>query len=123
LKLHKDGTVEGTPEEIAEYNRLSAIIPDKRYLIDWLAELNKQACTATGSEQHKKIISEADKVRWLIQLQQEHWKNRKPEDRPKVMYGEKYGENLAKSLEEMEKRTGSPKSEILLYAIKGTNLE
>jgi hypothetical protein len=24
VKLHKDGTVEGTPQEIAEYNRLSA---------------------------------------------------------------------------------------------------
>lgn len=24
MKLHKDGTVEGTPQEIAEYNRLIA---------------------------------------------------------------------------------------------------
>lgn len=46
MKLHKDGTVEGTPQEIAEYNRLMhQPFPP---LHNWPPYINKQITTGTG---------------------------------------------------------------------------
>ncbi|OMF47718.1 hypothetical protein [Paenibacillus amylolyticus] len=89
MKLHKDGTVEGTPQEIAEYNQLTGVSVIENGRCDYikqLQELNKQAVAATSKQQRDDIITEADKVRALIQQQKDYQNNRSSEDDPKVSY-------------------------------------
>ncbi|CAM4408872.1 hypothetical protein [Paenibacillus xylanexedens] len=68
MKLHKDGTVEGTPQEIAEYNGL-AVSGDittedlDRSLAGALDTLNRRAIEAPSKQQRDAIIREADELR------------------------------------------------------------
>lgn len=103
MKLHKDGTVEGTPEEIAEYNRLvngtqtlgpvggqyrspsdasNPLLP---------RDIIKPVITSAGGcsvqSGGTNITAWNEMTRDIMQMQEEYWKNHKPEDRHTVMYG------------------------------------
>jgi len=67
MKLHKDGTVEGTPEEIAEY-RLLMKAQHPQLLHSPFPE---------GSPAEDERTS-------ILKIQEEHFKNRKPHEIPKV---------------------------------------
>lgn len=139
MKLHKDGTAEGTPEEIAEYNRLVNGIQNLgpvggQYRSPSDAsnpllprDTIKPVITSAGGcsiqSGGKNITAWNETTRDIMELQGDYWKSPKPGDRPTVMYGDNFGKNLSKSVEEMKERTGLPESTILYYAIKGTNLE
>lgn len=102
MKLHKDGTVEGTPQEIAEYTRLvngtqplgpvggqccspsdasNPLLP--RDTIKPVITSGGQSIQSDG----RGITAQNVMTRDIMQLQEEYWKNRKPEDRPTVMFG------------------------------------
>lgn len=122
MKLHKDGTVEGTPQEIAEYNRLTSgsTVEDQRAeMVKLLDKLNKQAIASPTKQERDTIIREADAVRGLMRMQEEYWKNRKPEDRPTVTFGD----NLSRSLDKVAEQTGLTRSVILGYVMQGTKME
>ncbi len=100
MKLHKDGTVEGTPQEIAEYNRLVnplSIAVDVGYRSPSDAsnpllprDTIKPVITSGGcsiQSDSKGITAWNEMTRDIMRMQEEYWKNRKPEDRPTVMYG------------------------------------
>lgn len=139
MKLHADGTIEGTPQEIAEYNRLmngtqtlGPVGGQYRSPSDasnpfMPRDMIKPVITSAGGcsiqSGGKNITAWNEMTRDIMELQRDYWKSCKPEDRPTVMYGDNFGENLSKSVEEMKEKTGLPKSTILYYAIKGTNLE
>ncbi|WP_339283692.1 hypothetical protein [Paenibacillus sp. FSL R5-0486] len=103
MKLHKDGTVEGTPQEIAEYNRLvngtQTLGPVGGQYRSPSAASNpllpgdtiKPVITSAGGSGiqsgGRNITAWNEMTRGIMQMQEEYWKNRKPEDRPTVMYG------------------------------------
>lgn len=102
MKLHKDGTVEGTPQEIAEYNRLingtqtlGPVGGQYRSPSDASNPLMprdtiKPVITSGGStiqSDGRGITAWNEMTREIVQMQEEYWKNRKPGDRPTVMYG------------------------------------
>ncbi|MBY0205264.1 hypothetical protein [Paenibacillus cucumis (ex Kampfer et al. 2016)] len=65
MKLHKDGTVEGTPQEIAEYSQLgdATLKSLDCTLVGALNALNRRAIEAPSKQQRDAIIREADELR------------------------------------------------------------
>lgn len=86
MKLHKDGTVEGTPEEITEYNRLATSrgVVDREWTNDIMRmqreilelkwdELSRQAVAAVAKDQREDIERQANEIRSRLQaLDEQH---------------------------------------------------
>ena len=80
MKLHKDGTLEGTPQEIAEYNRLTKeLVPPFRPWNDPFKTIG------TGMPLMPNPIQPTitcDKTKSIVDMQLETQKSMNPAERP-----------------------------------------
>jgi hypothetical protein len=83
MKFHKDGTLEGTPQEIAEYNRLMSGPIIEAGTID--AESIRKSVSESMKIQTDMLRRQEEKLHGstdIMKIQEDVFKNRQPWERP-----------------------------------------